>query len=366
MRLVSLRLEQFRNYAHFEGDFHPDTNLIYGENAQGKTNLLEALWVLSQGKSFRGGKDQEMIRLGEPASLVWGKIATAQREYQLSCQLFQGQRKQYLKNQVSCQSQGEFSSVFQTVLFCPEDLDLVKGAPQGRRLFLDRAIGQLRPQYAQALQEYQKILLQKRSILKQGTYFQVLPEFNLRLGQVSAMLIHYRAHFIKRLQEAVPPIHLEFSGKQEQLALSYQTLSTVLDPLGGEQAIFQQVMAHQESHLQAEIASCRCLTGCHRDDILFQINGLPVREFASQGQSRTLALSLKLGERDIIFQEMGEYPLLLLDDVLSELDSRRQEYVLNRIQHGQTFITCCSKEGFTALKEGGMFGIAQGSVIHQG
>lgn len=359
MRLEELHLQQFRNYGQFHSQFHPETNLIYGENAQGKTNLLEGIVFLSRGRSFRSQKDREMIQLGESFSVVEGRLHRETRDFALRIQF--ARNKKFWKNQVNCQSASDFS--FLTVLFCPEDLSLVKEGAVLRRRFLDVAICQLRPNYALALGEYKRLYGHKTKILKEQSpnLMAALPDFNHRLAQTGAMLIHYRAHFIKRLQETMPSILLEFSGKREELQIGYH--SQAQDAMAGERAIFQDLLAHQEGHYQRELASRRCLTGPHKDDILFWINGLSAKEYASQGQCRSLVLCLKLAEREIFYQETGEFPVLLMDDVLSELDGRRQEYVLNRIRNGQTFLTCCHKDSFLGLKEGGLFGISQGGLI---
>ena len=176
------------------------------------------------------------------------------------------------------------------------------------------------------------------------------------MAKAGALLIHYRAHFIK------PAIHGDFSGGREQLTLKYETVSTVTDPEAGPQVIFQQLLQHQESHRAAEIASRQCLSGPHKDDLLVEIDGRAAKSFASQGQTRTAALSLKLAAREIFQQDTGEYPVLLLDDVLSELDPRRQEFVLNRIRGGQVFITCCEDDRLPQLLGGRIFHIKDGTV----
>lgn len=171
-----------------------------------------------------------------------------------------------------------------------------------------------------------------------------LDEFSNGLARVSAMMIRYRAAFARRLAEAASYIHREFSDADEQLDIQYKTVSTVTDPMACAQQIYEEIWEHQKAHRQAELASGSCLTGAHKDDLEISINGQSARAFASQGQTRTAALSLKLAEREIYLAETGEYPVLLLDDVLSELDNRRQEFVLNRIGGGQTLITCCEDE----------------------
>ncbi len=181
------------------------------------------------------------------------------------------------------------------------------------------------------------------------------------MAQTGALLIHYRAHFVKRLRE-VTPIHLDFSGGREKLGLAYETVSTVTDPEDSPRSILPQLLAHQESHRKAELESRQCLSGPHKDDLTVELNGMSAKTFASQGQTRTAALSLKLASREIFYQETGEWPVLLLDDVLSELDARRQEFVLRRINGGQVFITCCEDARLEGLEEGKVFYIHGGAL----
>ena len=185
------------------------------------------------------------------------------------------------------------------------------------------------------------------------------------MAQFGARIIHYRAHFVRRLGEQAPAIHADFSGGREQLGLRYETVSTVQDPLGSVQDIFESLMRHQESHRRAELDSRQCLSGPHKDDLVVELDGQSAKQFGSQGQTRTAALSLKLAQREIFQQETGEWPVLLLDDVLSELDGKRQSFVLNRIQGGQVFITCCEPEKLDGLERGKSFQIQGGSVLSQ-
>ena len=183
------------------------------------------------------------------------------------------------------------------------------------------------------------------------------------MAQTGAMLIHYRAYFIKRLREVTPPIHRDFSGGREELGLSYQTVSTIDDPLAPTRTLLEQLLKHQDSHRKAELEARQCLSGPHKDDLVVELDGVSAKTFASQGQTRTAALSLKLASREIFFQETGEWPVLLLDDVLSELDHRRQEFVLKRITGGQVFITCCEEMSLDRLGEGKTFHIHNGVLV---
>ena len=232
---------------------------------------------------------------------------------------------------------------------------------------LDTAIAQIRPRYAQALAEYTKLHEHKTRILRDWeenpSLLDTLDDFNLRMAQTGALLIHYRAHFIKRLNEHAPAIHADFSGAREQLSLTYETVSTVTEPLAHPRQILNQLLEHQQSHRTAELESRQCLSGPHKDDFRVELNGQSAKIYGSQGQTRTAALSLKLAQREIFQAETGEWPVLLLDDVLSELDHRRQAFVLNRIRGGQIFITCCEEEKLEGLEGGRSFHIHDGRLI---
>jgi len=367
MIVKKIELDFFRNYVHLEADFHPGVNVIVGENAQGKTNLLEAIAYLSSVSSHRARYDREMIQFGVDSAFIKGEIYSHERNYTLEANLSRGARRQLFSNGVRLKTADELSGLLNTVLFCPEDLFLIKEGAAARRRFLDDCICQMRPRYASALAEYRRLHEHKTRILKDSeekpSLLDTLDDFSLRMAQFGAILIHYRAHFIKRLAEVAPAIHRDCSGGRESLALRYETVSTVTDPLAQPKEILPRLLAHQESHRAAEIATRQCLSGPHKDDIVVEIDENPAKNYASQGQTRTAALALKLAARDIFYQDTGEWPVLLLDDVLSELDARRQEFVLNRISSGQVFITCCEEEKLANLREGKAFRIRNGQLI---
>ena len=367
MIVKKIELDFFRNYVHLDADFHPGVNVIVGENAQGKTNLLEAIAYLSSVSSHRARYDREMIQFGVDSVFIKGEIYSHERNYTLEANLSRGARRQLFSNGVRLKTADELSGLLNTVLFCPEDLFLIKEGAAARRRFLDDCICQMRPRYASALAEYRRLHEHKTRILKDSeekpSLLDTLDDFSLRMAQFGAILIHYRAHFIKRLAEVAPAIHRDCSGGRETLALRYETVSTVTDPLAQPKEILPWLLAHQESHRAAEIATRQCLSGPHKDDIVVEIDENPAKNYASQGQTRTAALALKLAARDIFYQDTGEWPVLLLDDVLSELDARRQEFVLNRISSGQVFITCCEEEKLANLREGKAFRIRNGQLI---
>ena len=230
---------------------------------------------------------------------------------------------------------------------------VLKSGAAARRRLGDHALCQLRPNYEAALTEYQKILEQKNRILKDRyenpALLEVLPEYNTRLCQVGALLISYRARFFEGLGREAQVYHEAFSGGKEEFQLEYKTVSTVTDPFAPVSTLTEQLQEHLQSHYRAELESAQCLTGPHKDDFEVSLSGMGVKAFGSQGQVRTSAISLKLAQRSLMEKESGEMPVLLLDDVLSELDPMRQDFVLNQISKGQVFITCCEKERFTKL-----------------
>ncbi len=367
MTVDQITLDFFRSYLHLDAEFDPGVNVIVGENAQGKTNLLEGIAYLSSAASHRARYDRELIQHGVDHAFLKGRVASRGRAFTLEADLHRGARRQLRSNGVKLKTVSELSGIFNTVLFCPEDLYLIREGAEARRRFLDGCICQLRPRYAQALTEYRRLYQHKTRILKDSEQYpallDTLDDFSLRMAQCGAILIHYRAHFVKRLIETAPAIHADCSGGKEKLELRYETVSTVTDPEAGPKAILPQLLAHQESHREAELAARSCLSGPHKDELAVDINGNSAKAYASQGQTRTAALALKLAARDIFRQETGEWPVLLLDDVLSELDARRQEFVLNRITSGQVFITCCEEEKLAKLRDGKAFHIKNGTLF---
>ncbi|MBD5133389.1 MAG: DNA replication/repair protein RecF [Clostridiales bacterium] len=367
MTVDQITLDFFRSYVHLETSFDPGVNVIVGENAQGKTNLLEAIAYLSSASSHRARYDRELIRHGVDHAFLKGSVTSRGRGITLEADLHRGTRRQLRSNGVKLKTAGELSGILNTVLFCPEDLYLIREGAEARRRFLDSCICQLRPRYAQALAEYKRLYQHKTRILKDSEQYpgllDTLDDFSLRMAQCGAVLIHYRAHFVKRLVETAPAIHADCSGGREKLGLRYETVSTVTDPEASPKTLLPQLLAHQESHREAEIAARACLSGPHKDELAVEIDGNPAKTYASQGQTRTAALALKLAARDIFRQDTEEWPVLLLDDVLSELDQRRQEFVLNRITSGQVFITCCEEEKLAKLREGRAFHISGGKLL---
>lgn len=354
MNLNSIYLEKFRNYQEFSGSFEPGVNLIVGDNAQGKTNLLEAIAFLGSGKSFRTPKNGELVKMGEEVATLEGSLFSQERTQTLKWHLFStGKPRQVYLNGIKRKTAADISGVLHTVLFCPEDLMVLKTGASARRRLGDNALSQLRPNYEAALTEYNRILEQKSRILKDRyenpALLEILPEYNTRLCQVGAILISYRARFFEGLGKAAKEFHECFSGGKEEFLLEYKTVSTVEDPFAPIPALADALQEHLESHYRAELESGQCLTGPHKDDFSVCLSGMDLKAYGSQGQTRTAAISLKLAQRQLMANQSGQTPLLLLDDVLSELDPQRQDFVLNQISSGQVFITCCEPSKFTKL-----------------
>ena len=307
-----------------------------------------------------------MIRFGADFAEIQGKVHAQDREQTLRWVLFNGSRpRQIWRNGAKKKTTAEIAGVLPTVLFCPEDLMVLKtGAAQRRRLG-DHALCALRPNYDAALTEYNRILEQKGRILKDHfenpALLDILPDYNTRLCQVGALLISYRARFYDSLGKAAAQYHSQFSGFAEEFTLDYKTVSTVSDPFASVAKLTEDLTDHLQRHYRAEIESGQCLTGPHKDDFTVSLSGIDLKAYGSQGQTRTAAISLKLAQRELMGREWGEEPVLLLDDVLSELDPGRQDFVLNQIVSGQVFITCCEPGRFTKL--GKTIEIRKGNVI---
>lgn len=366
MRLDALTLYDFRNYAQVRANFVPGVNLLLGENAQGKTNLLEAVAYLSTGRSFRTSHPQELVRFGADFADIQAELFSQNRQQTARAVIFNGRRpRQIYVGGVKQKSAAALEGLLTTVLFCPEELQVLKGGAAARRKLIDTTLCQLRPNYARAIAEYAKLLESKSRILKDWhempSLLEPLPEFSLRMAQVGAVIVSYRARYLRKLAEEAAKYHAEFSGGAERLTLSYQTVSTIPDPFADQKILFERILEHQKSHERAELDSGQCLTGPHKDDFEVSINEKSVKSYGSQGQTRTASISLKLAERELMRQDTGEEPLLLLDDVLSELDARRQDFVLNQIKTGQVLITCCETDRLTEL--GKVMLIRSGNIV---
>jgi DNA replication and repair protein RecF len=346
MTVKKLYLNGFRNYSDATARFNEGVNVIIGRNAQGKTNLIEAIHYLAVGRSFRPASDKELITLNGESACIRAGVLSSGRDQTLEARFFRGRRRELYANEVKLKKTTDLTGRLTAVLFCPDDLTIIKDGAAVRRKLMDNCLSQLRPGYLASLMEFNRLYEHKTRILRdyhdKPSLLELLDDFDLRLAQQSARLIYYRSAFAEGLSRRAADIHREFSSGAEELTVRYKTVGR-MDASGKKpEELLDGLLEHQREHRQAELRSGMCLSGAHKDDLEIDINGIPARKYASQGQARTASVSIKLAERDIHYDDRGEYPVLLLDDVLSELDSVRQSFILGRITHGQVFITCCS------------------------
>ena len=342
MTIDGLTLDGFRSYDRSSFSFKEGVNIVWGENARGKTNMLEGIMLLSGSTSWRSRKRGDLINFYRARASIEGRISARSRTFDVKISMPLNGKTSYSVNGVSIKKQHDLSEYLKCVLFCPDDLYLVKGEPEKRRRFMDTALCQLRPRYAACLSEYNQLLKLKQLMLKEGEDKRMLPVVNERLIYYGAELIHYRNAFLTELTREAEIIHRGISRGAERLELRYKTVSTIEDPSMSTDMLRDRLSKHMDSHMEAELKTGSMLSGAHKDDIEILINGQSARSFASQGQTRTAALALKFGERELFRIDSGEWPILLLDDVLSELDESRSTFVASSAVGGQTIITCCT------------------------
>lgn len=366
MEIQTISLSHFRNYNEADAHFSNHCNLIFGENAQGKTNLLEAASYLSCAKSHRTRGDKELIQFGQEKAEINATVWSRNRLFSIEIILSRYGRRKILIGGVKQKTASSLSDVLRTVLFSPEDLSIIWAGASARRRFLDQSLCQLRPRYAEALSQFHRLYEHKTRILRdweqKPSLLALLETFNLDMARHGAVLIFYRAQYLKKLAVLFSSYHNACSGGVELPHLEYKTVSTVQDPTAPVEEIYHWLLEHQKTHYHGELASKSCLSGPHKDDFTVFLSGQPLKSYGSQGQVRTAALSLKLAEREIHFLDRGEYPVLFLDDVMSELDEKRQSFVLHQIKEGQVFITSCQTTPLTEKINGSQFRIEHGMI----
>lgn len=360
MILKSIELKNFRNYEDLDLKFDSGTNILFGDNAQGKTNILEAAYVSGTTKSHKGSRDKDMIRFGEDESHIRTIVEKQGKEYQLDIHLKKNRSKGIAINKVPIKKASELFGILNMVFFSPEDLNIIKNGPSERRRFLDAEICQLDKIYLSDLTRYNKILMQRNRLLKdmqhQPQLMETLPVWDMQLVEYGKRLIRRRRQFVEELSEIVTGIHRNISGKREELVLRYEP-NIDAEFLEDE---LNRVREKDRKYAQTSV-------GPHRDDISFFIRGVDIRKFGSQGQQRTAALSLKLSELELVKQLIHDRPILLLDDVLSELDAGRQNHLLNAINDIQTIITCTGLDDFVnnRFKIDKIFKVIDGAVVSE-
>ena len=339
MNIRSIELKNFRNYENLEISFDEGTNILFGDNAQGKTNILEAAYMSGTTKSHKGSRDREMIRFGEEEAHLKTVVVRGGREYQIDMHLKKNRAKGIAIDKIPIKKASELFGILNIVFFSPEDLNIIKNGPAERRRFLDSELCQLDRIYLADLTNYNKILAQRNTLLKDMIYrpslSDTMPVWDMQLIENGKKIIRRRKQFVDELREIVSDIHYRISGGKEELFLKYEP--------NIDDIFFEDELSRAK---EKDKKLCQTSVGPHRDDLLFSIGDVDIRKYGSQGQQRTSALSLKLSEIELVRKSISDTPVLLLDDVLSELDSSRQNYLLNNISDTQTIITCTGLDEF--------------------
>ncbi|MDD3138188.1 MAG: DNA replication/repair protein RecF [Lachnospiraceae bacterium] len=339
MKIKSLKLKNFRNYELLQVDFDEHTNIFYGDNAQGKTNILESIYLTATSKSHRGTKDRDMIFFGEDESHIETVIEKNQIEYKIDMHLKKNSPKGIAINKVPIRRARELFGIINIVFFSPEDLNIIKNGPAERRRFLDLELSQLDKVYLSNLANYNRVVNQRNKLLKDISYqqglFETLDVWDMQLVEYGNKIIERRNFFIDQINGIIKGIHNKLTGGKEELKLIYE-------PSNGQNSLEWSLKKNRDRDIRMKSTS----VGPHRDDICFKVGELDIRKFGSQGQQRTAALSLKLSEIELVKILINDTPILLLDDVLSELDKHRQNYLLDSINHIQTLVTCTGVEEF--------------------
>ena len=350
MQCNRIEVCNFRNIEHACVDFTPGVNVLVGNNAQGKTNLLEAVYLCALGKTFRQAKDAELVRFGQEECSIKQHFADNKREQTVEMQLYASAkaRRRVYHNGVSLARTSQLLGNFRVVLFCPEHLSLVKEGPGERRNFMDVAISQLHPAYVRALQRYNQLLKQRNSLLKEAetdrkNFDDTVELWSAQLAHEAAYIASIRYEYVQRLNRYVGEFFAGMSGEREQVCVTYMGKVHIESDMYADREYCERAyMRLYMSHHDREIAAGSTLWGIHRDDLEIELNGKYARIFASQGQQRSIALAMKMAEGEIS-REMGdkEYPVFLFDDVLSELDASRRTFLLDEIRDRQVIMTSC-------------------------
>lgn len=360
MYIKKLKLKGFRNYENAELEFSPYTNVIYGDNAQGKTNILEAVYLFSQGRSHRAKSDKELVRFGDEAARLEADFADCERSYSGQMQILKSGRKSVAINHVHITKLSKLMNYLNVVMFSPEDLNLVKGSPNVRRRFIDSSLSQLYPSYLASLMEYNKTLNQKNSLLKMLRISgrredPTLSVWNAQLAVCGAKIMQARSKFVADIKAASAKIQNEISN--EALEIKYLPSIKLQEPDAAE------IESYFEERARREIELGSSQYGVQRDDIEIYVNDREARLFGSQGQQRTAALSMKIAQSEYIKEVKGEYPVLLLDDIMSELDINRRMYLSERIRDKQVLITSTDTDLTDNTEQTRLFHIQGGRVI---
>ncbi|MDF2951334.1 MAG: recF [Anaerocolumna sp.] len=360
MYIKSLDLKDYRNYSDLSIDFNDGINILYGDNAQGKTNILEAIYISGTTKSHKGSKDREIIKLDKEESHVRVMVERKGVTHKIDMHLKKHKPKGVAINGIPIKKSSELFGIINIVFFSPEDLNIIKNGPSERRRFIDLELCQLDKVYLHNLSNYNKIISQRNNLLKQISFnknlLDTLSIWDIQLVEYGIQIIKRRSSFIKQINEIVYDIHSKLSGKKEELLIKYEP-NVMMDDFA------DKLKGSLERDLLLKITN----VGPHRDDISFLNKLIDIKKYGSQGQQRTAALSLKLAEIEIVKKLTGDKPILLLDDVLSELDRNRQNYLLNSIHDIQTIITCTGLEEFISnrMNFDKIYRVVEGTVTNE-
>lgn len=361
MIIQGINIENFRNIEKMNIEPCENVNVIYGENAQGKTNIIEGIWLFTGCRSFRGTKDKELIRFGESKAEIGLDFFSENRRQQMKIKI--AEKKVISLNGIDFSSPAKSVGTFPAVVFSPVHLSLIKEGPSERRKFLDIAISQLKPQYAAYLTKYNRVITQRNALLKDismsSELYDMLDIFDEEAALYASKIAVYRTSYLTKLSEETDRIYSGLSSGREKLSLRYLQSEDSEEVFTSKDAYLKKLKKARKTDIAAGTTS----VGIHREDIEITIDGNSARKFGSQGQQRSCALALKLGEASMIKNTTSQQPVALLDDVMSELDVSRQDYILNHIKDWQVFITCCDPVTILHLKEGKSFHIKSGKVI---
>lgn len=368
MHIKGLTLRNFRNYVDIHIDFAKAFNIIYGNNAQGKTNIIEAIFLCASGRSHRTSKDVELLKYGNDSFDIKLLYESEGKQEEIEINYCLEERKKIKINEIPVKKIGDLMGHLNAVIFSPEDLLLIKQGPAERRRFVDITLSQLRPSYFYDLQKYAKILYQRNTLLKniiiRRELESTLDIWDRHLTRTGTRIMKARSSFVKKLDEFARSRHNKLTNSEERLSLNYSPSFEYKDGSDDVDAenIFMNLL---ERNRGREIQRGTTIIGPHRDDIDIVLNGESTKIYGSQGQQRTAVLSMKLAEIDLMKEESGDYPILLLDDVLSELDDRRKEYLLETIEKVQAFITCTDRRFFQRSTEAtAFFYIKDGNIVN--
>jgi len=368
MHLKTIEIKNFRNLRDVSLYFSPKVNIILGENAQGKTNLLEAIWLLSGNKSFRGAQDRELVSFNEQNYFIGGAFCEDDEEtvLKIGCDI-KGEKplKKVYRNGKTYKTARALLSAAGMTVFSPDDLEIIKSGPSVRRNYLDVLLCSLFPAYAKTLSRYNRIVMQKNALLKAQESRENIDIWNSQLALFGASVVKSRCELLKRLLPFAQKSFFEMAGEKESLDILYKC-TVCEDTEISESALAEKFLEKIEKNFYKEEAAQSCLYGPHRDDLTVLVNSKDARTFASQGQQRSAVLALLLAKTALIKNLSGKAPIVLLDDVMSELDKTRQKYLLEKIEDFQVFITCCQDELFKEENFKKTFIVSEGKIKSEG